>query len=73
MENTHMVNKDLFEVYIPAADRVMGAYRNFTDALHLTRGLYCEVWIRKNLEMEAIIPARTNHVFDKSVIDITEE
>ena len=60
MENTHMVNKDLFEVYIPAADRVMGAYRDFTEALNLTKTMFCEVHIRKNLELECIVRAKTN-------------
>jgi len=60
MENTHMVNKDLFEVYIPAADRVMGAYRNFEEALNLTKTMFCEVHIRKNLELECIVHARSN-------------
>jgi hypothetical protein len=64
MENTHMVNKDLFEVYIPAADRVMGAYRNFTEALNLTKTMFCEVHIRKNLELECIVHARNNPALD---------
>lgn len=64
MENTHMVNKDLFEVYIPAADRVMGAYRDFTEALNLTKTMFCEVHIRKNLQLECKIHARNNPNLD---------
>ena len=60
MEECEMVNKDLYEVYIPAADRVMGAYRDFSEALNLTKTMFCEVHIRKNLQLECIVRAKSN-------------
>ena len=50
-----MVNQDLYEVYVPATETVAGAVREFHVALEIAKKFEGEVWIRRNLQMEAMI------------------
>jgi hypothetical protein len=48
-----MVNQDLYEVFVPATGTVAGAVREFHAALAIARELPGEIWIRRNMQMEA--------------------
>ena len=47
-----MVNKDLYEVYVPSQQVIAGAVREFHNALEIAKRFDSEVWIRRNLAME---------------------
>ncbi len=58
-----MVNQDLYEVFVPSTETVAGAVREFHMALEIARKHDGEVWIRRNLKMEAWLnrtPVRPN-------------
>ncbi len=48
-----MVNQDLFEVYVPETKTIAGAVREFHVAFGIAKQQPGEVWIRRNLQMEA--------------------
>jgi len=48
-----MVNQDLFEVFVPATQTIAGAVREFHVALEIATKQDGEVWIRRNMQMEA--------------------
>jgi len=48
-----MVNQDLFEVFVPATQTIAGAVREFHLAFDIAIKQGGEVWIRRNLQMEA--------------------
>ncbi|MCX7056173.1 MAG: hypothetical protein NTZ79_03015 [Proteobacteria bacterium] len=50
-----MVNQDLYEVFVPATESIAGAVREFHVALEIAKKHDGEVWIRRNLQMEALI------------------
>jgi hypothetical protein len=59
-----MVNQDLYEVYVPATHVIAGAVREFHVALEIAKTCTGEVWIRRNLEMEAWVNAASPSKID---------
>lgn len=61
--------QDLYEVYVPATGTVAGAVREFHVALELARALPGEIWIRRNMQMEAWVrPAPPSDVASTSEV-----